>query len=145
MALANICNVAFSSTVCMVLNADLVTNKKRSRASRRVMTLLIIVMFILSSVDYGSFWAYVRKAFIERGETDQSTADSLEEYPNWFIGLTTAPDVNAVIADGIMVRFSLWAPVLASLIDLDMALLDHMGSDVANYLATYIMHHDDHR
>lgn len=114
MALANICNVTISSTVCMFLNADLVTNKKRSRASRRVMTLLIIVMFILSSVDYGSFWAYVRRAFIEHGETNQSTADSLEEYPNWFIGLTAAPDANAIIADGIMVRVSLRACISKS-------------------------------
>jgi hypothetical protein len=71
------------------------------------MTFLVVAMFILSSVDYGSFWAYVRRAFIEHGETNQTIADSLEEYPNWFIGLTIAPDINAIIADSIIVSGTL--------------------------------------
>lgn len=67
------------------------------------MALLVVVMFVLSLIDFGSFWSYVQRAFVERGESNRTTADSLEEYPNWFIGLTTASDANAIIADGIIV------------------------------------------
>ncbi|KAF9457957.1 hypothetical protein BDZ94DRAFT_1174571 [Collybia nuda] len=90
--------------VLWIALVNIFTTKKRRRASRRVLALLAIVMFVLSSVDYGNFWAYVHRGFIEHGDTSQSTASSLGGYPNWFIGLSIASDANALIADSITVK-----------------------------------------
>lgn len=60
-------------------------------------------MFLLSTVHNATYWAYVRRAFIARGETSQSTADALDEYPDWFTGITSVSDANAIIADGVIV------------------------------------------
>lgn len=67
------------------------------------MTALIVVMFVLSTIHNATYWAYVRHAFIERGETSQSTADALDEYPDWFTGITSVSDGNAVLADCVIV------------------------------------------
>ncbi|KAK7022026.1 hypothetical protein VNI00_017059 [Paramarasmius palmivorus] len=75
----------------------------RKQRSPYIMSFLIITLFILSTIHHATFWAYVERAFIERGETAQSTADALNEYPVWFTGTTGVSDANAVLADCIII------------------------------------------
>ncbi|KAF9020494.1 hypothetical protein BDZ89DRAFT_269112 [Hymenopellis radicata] len=86
---------------------------KRSR-HKHVMAVLVIAMFIMSTVHNATFWAYVRRAFIAYGDTSETVAAALNEYPSWFTGTTAISDLNAVLADGILVRITLWhaAPLL---------------------------------
>ncbi len=68
------------------------------------MAALVIAMFIMSTVHNATLWAYVRRAFIAHGDTSETVAAALDEYPSWFTGTTAISDLNAVLADGILVR-----------------------------------------
>uniref|UniRef100_A0A0W0G5V6 Transmembrane protein n=1 Tax=Moniliophthora roreri TaxID=221103 RepID=A0A0W0G5V6_MONRR len=76
---------------------------RRPQRSSHTMAFLIILLFVLSTIHCATFWAYVRRAFIARGQTAQSTADALNEYPVWFTGTTGVSDANAVLADCIII------------------------------------------
>lgn len=102
--LEDLCVSVFFFVYRLVVMLRAVTGPKRSAQSRRVMTILIVVMFVLSTIHNAAFWAYVRRAFIAHGETSQSTADALNEYPDWFTGVTSVSDANAILADCIIVR-----------------------------------------
>ncbi|RDB16677.1 hypothetical protein Hypma_002519 [Hypsizygus marmoreus] len=90
-------------TVFLMALSNIFTGPQRGTHSRRVMTLLIVVMFVLSTVHNAAFWAYVHRAFITHGQTSQSVADALNEYPVWFTGVTGVSDANAVLADCIII------------------------------------------
>jgi len=79
------------------------TGPKRSAQSRQTMTILITLFFVMSTIHHATYWAYVRRAFIAHGETAQSTADALNEYPVWFTGTTSVSDANAVLADCVII------------------------------------------
>ncbi|KAG6868204.1 hypothetical protein C0993_006345 [Termitomyces sp. T159_Od127] len=63
----------------------------------------------MSTIHQATYWAYVRRAFIAHGETAESIADALNEYPVWFIGITSVSDANAVLADVVIATFSIIA------------------------------------
>lgn len=94
----------FSLDFQAILIRSSVTGPQRISKSRGIMTVLIVVMFVLSTIHNAAYWAYVRRAFIAHGETSQSTADALNEYPVWFTGITSVSDGNAVLADCVIVR-----------------------------------------
>lgn len=90
------------AVLCMALS-KIFTGPQRSGQSRQAMTLLILVLFVLSTIHNATYWAYVRRAFIAHGETAQSTADALNEYPDWFTGITSVSDANAILADCVII------------------------------------------
>lgn len=67
------------------------------------MAFLILFLFTLSTIHNAAYWAYVRRAFIAHGQTAQSIADALNEYPVWFTGITAVSDLNALVADCIII------------------------------------------
>jgi len=67
------------------------------------MAILVSTFFILSTADLGSYWAYVRRAFIAHGETAETTAIALDEYPTWYLAMMGVADANAVLADCVIV------------------------------------------
>ncbi|KAG7091305.1 hypothetical protein E1B28_010351 [Marasmius oreades] len=75
----------------------------KSGPRRHITALLIIILFVLSTIHNAAYWAYVRRAFIAHGETAQSTASALNDYPTWFTGITSVSDANAVLADCIII------------------------------------------
>jgi len=79
------------------------TGPQRIGLSRRAMTILVVSFFILSTADLGSYWAYVRRAFITHGETAESTAAALNEYPAWYLSMMGVSDLNAVLADCVII------------------------------------------
>jgi len=83
--------------------ATIYTAPQRVGQSRRAMAILISVFFILSTADLGSYWAYVRRAFIAHGETAKSTALALDEYPTWYLAMMGVADLNAVLADCVII------------------------------------------
>ncbi|KAF8069939.1 hypothetical protein FPV67DRAFT_1414096 [Lyophyllum atratum] len=83
------------------------TGPERTAQSRHLMTVLVTLFFVMSTIHHATYWAYVRRAFIARGETAESTADALNEYPVWFTGTTAVSDANAVLADCVIVSDSL--------------------------------------
>ncbi|KAG7096548.1 hypothetical protein E1B28_003971 [Marasmius oreades] len=99
--------------IAVVVNALSKIYTGRHRSPRRhVVAFLIIILFTLSTIHNATYWAYVHRAFISHGETSQSTANALNEYPTWFIGLTSVSDVNAILADCIIIRrtWVVWGP-----------------------------------
>ncbi|KAG6918050.1 hypothetical protein DXG01_016706 [Tephrocybe rancida] len=75
------------------------TGPKRVGQSRLGMTIVISILFILATADLGAFWAYVRRAFIAHGDTAESIAAALNEYPTWFTAMISFSDANAILAD----------------------------------------------
>ncbi|KNZ76562.1 hypothetical protein J132_09421 [Termitomyces sp. J132] len=57
----------------------------------------------MSTIHHAAYWAYVRRAFIAHGETAESIADALNEYPVWFTGTTSVSDANAILADSVII------------------------------------------
>ncbi|KAG6844839.1 hypothetical protein H0H87_003270 [Tephrocybe sp. NHM501043] len=88
--------------VFLMALSKIYTGPERSARSRRVMTILVVLFFVMSTIHHATFWAYVRRAFIAHGETAESIADALNEYPVWFTGTTSVSDANAVLADGVI-------------------------------------------
>jgi len=76
---------------------------KRAGQSRRAMTALVVAFFVLSTADFGAFWAYIRHAFITKGDTAESIAAALDEYPTWFLAALSFGDANAILADGVII------------------------------------------
>ncbi|KAH0589633.1 hypothetical protein J132_09220 [Termitomyces sp. J132] len=76
---------------------------KRTGQSRVGMTVVITILFTLATADFGSFWAYVRSAFIAHGETENSIAEALDSYPTWFTAMLSYSDANAALADGVII------------------------------------------
>lgn len=107
------------------------------------MTLLILLMFVMSTIHNATYWAYVRRAFIANGETAQSTADALNSYPVWFTGTTGVSDANAVLADCIIVRDTnpCLAPPLKKYLMTDLAHLGCMGPRVVGNRGASGLHH----
>ncbi|KAG6909683.1 hypothetical protein DXG01_016090 [Tephrocybe rancida] len=89
--------------VFLMALSKIYTGPERSSRSRQVMTILVILFFVMSTIHHATYWAYVRRAFIEHGETAESIADALNEYPVWFTGTTSVSDANAVLADGVII------------------------------------------
>jgi len=87
---------------CMAVS-QIFTGPKRSMQSKQGMFLLVTAFFIMSTIHNAAYWAYVRRAFIAYGETAESTADALNEYPVWFTGITSVSDANAVLADCVII------------------------------------------
>jgi len=83
--------------------AAIYTSPERAVQSRRAMAILVSVFFILSTADLGSYWAYVGGAFIAHGETAESTATALNAYPTWFLAMMGVSDLNAVLADCVII------------------------------------------
>ncbi|KAG5340302.1 hypothetical protein C0989_002195 [Termitomyces sp. Mn162] len=79
------------------------TGPERSARSRKIMTVLVFLFFIMSTIHHAAYWAYVRRAFIAHGETAESIADALNEYPVWFTGTTSVSDANAILADSVII------------------------------------------
>ncbi|KAG6844615.1 hypothetical protein H0H87_005472 [Tephrocybe sp. NHM501043] len=79
------------------------TGPKRGGQSRVGMTIVVNVLFILATADLGAFWAYVRRAFIAHGDTSQTIADALNEYPTWFTAMISFSDANALVADSVII------------------------------------------
>ncbi|GLB45008.1 hypothetical protein LshimejAT787_1900860 [Lyophyllum shimeji] len=79
------------------------TGPERTAQSRQLMTILVTLFFVMSTIHHAAYWAYVHRAFIARGQTAESIADSLNEYPNWYIGITSVSDLNAVLADCVII------------------------------------------
>ncbi|KAF5386133.1 hypothetical protein D9615_002699 [Tricholomella constricta] len=79
--------------------SQIYTGPERTTQSRKLMTVLVTLFFVMSTIHHASYWAYVHRAFITRGATAESTAESLNEYPTWYIGTTSVSDVNAILAD----------------------------------------------
>ncbi|KAJ8085968.1 hypothetical protein PM082_004787 [Marasmius tenuissimus] len=74
----------------LAFNVVAVDAGKKSGPRRHITAFLIIFLFVLSTIHNAAFWAYVRRAFIAHGETAQSTASALNDYPTWFTGITMA-------------------------------------------------------
>ncbi|KAL0062644.1 hypothetical protein AAF712_010481 [Marasmius tenuissimus] len=87
----------------LAFNVVAVDAGKKSGPRRHITAFLIIFLFVLSTIHNAAFWAYVRRAFIAHGETAQSTASALNDYPTWFTGITSVSDANAVLADCIII------------------------------------------
>ncbi|GLB45086.1 hypothetical protein LshimejAT787_1901640 [Lyophyllum shimeji] len=83
--------------------ARIYTGPPRAGQSRLAMAILVSVFFILSTADLGSYWAYVRRAFIAHGETAESTAAALNEYPPWFLAMMGVSDFHAILADCVII------------------------------------------
>ncbi|EEB86776.1 hypothetical protein MPER_16140 [Moniliophthora perniciosa FA553] len=81
--------------IAVLISALSTIYTRRRQRSRHAMAFLIILLFVLSTIHCATFWAYVRRAFIAHGQTAQSTADALNEYPVWFTGTTGVSDANA--------------------------------------------------
>ncbi|KIY68385.1 hypothetical protein CYLTODRAFT_395535 [Cylindrobasidium torrendii FP15055 ss-10] len=76
----------------------------RAKSERRhVLAFLVLALFIMSTVHMATFWAYVHNAFIIHGDTEDSIAEALDSYPAWFTGTTSISDLNAILADGILI------------------------------------------
>ncbi|KAG6828893.1 hypothetical protein H0H92_006399 [Tricholoma furcatifolium] len=88
--------------VFLMALSKIYTGPERSAQSRRTMTVLVFLFFIMSTIHQATYWAYVRRAFIAHGETAESIADALNEYPVWFTGTTSVSDLNAVLADSVI-------------------------------------------
>ncbi|KAG6887463.1 hypothetical protein C0995_015063 [Termitomyces sp. Mi166 len=76
---------------------------KRETQPRVGMTIVITILFILATADFGSYWAYVRSAFIAHGATAESIADALNSYPTWFTAMLSYSDANAILADAVII------------------------------------------
>lgn len=79
------------------------TGPQRNSSSKHSMTALILVLFVMSTMHSANYWAYVRRAFITHGQTSQSTADALNEYPDWYLAIASVSDANAILADCVIV------------------------------------------
>ncbi|KAG6850449.1 hypothetical protein H0H93_013321 [Arthromyces matolae] len=76
---------------------------KRGGQSRIGMTIVITILFILATADLGAYWAYVRRAFIAHGDTAETIAAALNEYPMWFTAMLSFGDANAALADCVII------------------------------------------
>ncbi|KAG6905778.1 hypothetical protein DXG01_000786 [Tephrocybe rancida] len=104
---------------------------ERRGQSRAFMAAIITVLFVLATADHVRYWAYVRHAFIARGQTVQSIADAINEYPTWFTGMIAFSDANAIIADAVIVGQPLKKySFIAEFVPLDLAHLGYMGAIV---------------
>lgn len=79
------------------------TGPQRNSSSKHAMTALILVLFVMSTMHSANYWEYVRRAFITHGQTSQSIADALDSYPDWYLGIASVSDANAILADCIIV------------------------------------------
>ncbi|KAG6809013.1 hypothetical protein H0H92_001975 [Tricholoma furcatifolium] len=75
---------------------------RRGGQSRVGMTIVITILFILATADLGAYWAYVRRAFIAYGDTADTIAAALNEYPMWFTAMISFSDANAAVADAVI-------------------------------------------
>jgi len=70
--------------------------------SRRTLAILVSLFFLMSTMHHATYWAYVRRAFIAKGQTAQSIAAALNEYPGW-TGVAAVADLNAILADAVII------------------------------------------
>ncbi|KAG5638222.1 hypothetical protein H0H81_001223 [Sphagnurus paluster] len=73
--------------------------EQRTMFSRAVMTVLVTSFIALSTSHYAAYWIHVRQAFMIRDGIGNPNVDSLKEYPDWYIGMVSVSDVNAIVAD----------------------------------------------
>jgi len=95
------CGIHFA-VLCTAIS-NIFTNPRRSSSSRNAMAFLVVVMFGLSTAHSANYWAYVRRAFIAHGETRESIAEALNEYPSWYLGVASLSDANAILADCVII------------------------------------------
>ncbi|KAG6861650.1 hypothetical protein C0995_013652 [Termitomyces sp. Mi166 len=69
------------------------------------------LLFVLTTADLAVYWAYVRHAFIAHGDSPESIAAALDEYPpTWFLATNVFEAVNVFLADCISIwrTFVVW-------------------------------------
>lgn len=104
------------------------------------MAALILILFIMSTMHSANYWAYVSRAFIKRGQTSQSIADALDEYPDWYLAIASVSDANAILADCVIVsrkKSSLFTLLTSTE---DLAMLGSLGAFMGNHYCSCDMH-----
>ncbi|KAG5732752.1 hypothetical protein E4T56_gene16720 [Termitomyces sp. T112] len=85
--------------VFLVALSRLWTCFKDLRQFRLWMTIVMTLLFVLTTADLAVYWAYVRHAFIVHGDSPESIAGALNEYPTWFLATNVFEAVNVFLAD----------------------------------------------
>ncbi|KAG6861651.1 hypothetical protein C0995_013653 [Termitomyces sp. Mi166 len=86
------------------------TGFKHQRQFRLAMTIVMTLLFILTTADLAVYWAYVHHAFITHGDSPESIVAALDEYPTWFLATNVFEAVNVFLADCISIwrTFVVW-------------------------------------
>jgi hypothetical protein len=95
----------YASSITLTVHTD--AGPHRDFSSKHAMAILILTLFVMSTMHSANYWAYVHRAFITHGETSQSIANALNEYPDWYLGIASVSDANAILADCVIVSESL--------------------------------------
>ncbi|KAK0480797.1 hypothetical protein IW261DRAFT_1143475 [Armillaria novae-zelandiae] len=78
------------------------TRESRS-IGRRVMVVIIVLLFIVTTINFGFNWFYISSAFIDNGQSFWSTYSVLVFSGNIYLGMGITGAINTILADFIMI------------------------------------------
>ncbi|KAK0496165.1 hypothetical protein EDD18DRAFT_233132 [Armillaria luteobubalina] len=78
------------------------TRESRS-IGRRVMVVIIVLLFIVTTINFGLNWSYISSAFIGNGQSFWSEYSVLVFSENLYLGMGITGAINTIFADSIMI------------------------------------------